>query len=119
MSPGAFCAGGEKDKDACQGNFNSFFCLFNPIVLRKKTGTNSVHEVSNVDRFSTYLVQTYPASPSLVPAFYTDKKEKKIFLKYMEIQMGPVAKSYMRKSFPIYEEMRKYLTIYEEAASHI
>jgi hypothetical protein len=47
---------------------------------------------------------------------YTDKKEKKIFLK---IQNGAVAKSYMRKSFIIYEEMRKYLTIYEEAVSHI
>ncbi len=27
--------------------------------------------------------------------------------------------SYMRKGFLIYEEMRKYLTIYEEAVSHI
>ncbi len=29
--------------------------------------------------------------------------------------MGSVAKSYMRKGFLIYEKMRKYLTIYEEA----
>jgi hypothetical protein len=29
--------------------------------------------------------------------------------------MGSVAKSYMRKGFLIYEEMRKYLTIYEMA----
>ncbi len=29
-----------------------------------------------------------------------------------------VAKSYMRKNFLIYEEMRKYLAIYEEAVSH-
>ncbi len=29
--------------------------------------------------------------------------------------MGSVAKSYLRKGFLIYEEMRKYLTIYEEA----
>jgi hypothetical protein len=34
----------------------------------------------------------------------TDKKEKKIFLKYKEIHMGAVAKSYMRKGFLIYEE---------------
>jgi hypothetical protein len=34
---------------------------------------------------------------------------------YMEIQMGLVAKSYMRKGFLIYEDMRKYFTIYEEA----
>ncbi len=35
----------------------------------------------------------------------------------MEIQMGAVAKSCMRKGFVIYEneDMRKYLVIYEEA----
>jgi hypothetical protein len=30
-----------------------------------------------------------------------------------------VAKSYMRKGFLIYEEMPKYLTIYEEAFNNI
>jgi hypothetical protein len=50
----------------------------------------------------------------------TDKEENKIFLiLYKEIQMGAVAKSYMRKGFLIYEEMRKYLVIYEEAVSHV
>jgi hypothetical protein len=39
------------------------------------------------------------------------------YLIYKEIQMGSVAMS--RKGFLIYEEMRKYLTIYEEAVSHI
>jgi hypothetical protein len=29
-------------------------------------------------------------------ALYTDKKEKKIFLMYKEIQMGAVAQAYMR-----------------------
>jgi hypothetical protein len=48
-----------------------------------------------------------------------DKKENKIFLIYKEIQSGAVAKSYMRKSFLIYEEMRKYFPIYEEAVSHV
>jgi hypothetical protein len=42
----------------------------------------------------------------------SDKKEKKIFLIYKEIQMGAVAQSYMRKGFLIYDEMRKYLVIY-------
>jgi hypothetical protein len=42
----------------------------------------------------------------------TDKKEKKISLIYKEIQKGAVAKSYMRKGFLIYEEMRKYLVIH-------
>jgi hypothetical protein len=47
---------------------------------------------------------------ALNPLFYTDKKGNKIFLMYREIQMGSGgAKSYMRKSFPIYEELHKYL----------
>ena len=44
---------------------------------------------------------------------YTDKKENKIFLINKEIQMGSCAKSYMRKGFIIYEEMRKFFPIYE------
>ncbi len=38
---------------------------------------------------------------------------------YKEIQMGSAAKSYMRKSFMIYEEMHKYLTICGETVSYI
>ncbi len=45
----------------------------------------------------------------------SDKKENEIFLIYQ----GAVARSYKRKGFLIYEEMQKYLTIYEEAVSHI
>ncbi len=48
----------------------------------------------------------------------TFKKEKKIFLIYQEIQKGSGEKPYMRKGFLIYEEIRKYLVIYEEAVSH-
>jgi hypothetical protein len=48
-----------------------------------------------------------------------DKKENQIFLIFKKIQNGAVAKSYMRKGFLTYEEMRKYLPIYEEAVSHI
>jgi histidinol phosphatase-like enzyme len=44
---------------------------------------------------------------------------KKMPLIYKEIQKGLGAKSYMRKDFLIYEKMRKYLTIYEEAVSHM
>jgi hypothetical protein len=43
-------------------------------------------------------------------ALHTDRKENKIFLIYKEIQMGSGAKSYMRKGFLIYEEMRKHFT---------
>jgi hypothetical protein len=38
--------------------------------------------------------------------YYTDKKENEIFLIYKKTQMRAVAKSYMRKGFLIYEEMR-------------
>jgi hypothetical protein len=51
--------------------------------------------------------------------YYTDKKENKIFLIYREIKGGAVEKSHMRKGLQIYEEMRKYFPIYEEAVSHI
>jgi hypothetical protein len=50
---------------------------------------------------------------------YTDKKENQIFLIYKEVQSGEVAKSYIRKGFLIYEEMRQYFPIYEEAVSLI
>jgi hypothetical protein len=40
-------------------------------------------------------------------SYYTNKKEKKIFLMYKEVQKGAVAKSYMRKGFLIYEEISK------------
>jgi hypothetical protein len=46
-------------------------------------------------------------------------KKKRITLINKEIQMGAVAKSKMRKGFLIYEEMPKYLVIYEKAVSHI
>jgi hypothetical protein len=42
----------------------------------------------------------------------TYKKEQKI-------QMGNVAKSYTRKGFLTYDEMRKYLVFYEEAVCQI
>ncbi len=46
---------------------------------------------------------------------YTDKEEMQNFLIYKEIQSREVAKSYMRKDFLIFEEMRKYFPIYEES----
>ncbi len=46
-------------------------------------------------------------------------KKSKIFLIYKKSQMGSVAKSYMRKGFLIYKEIRKYLVIYEEAVCHL
>jgi ribosomal protein S17 len=52
-------------------------------------------------------------------ALRTDKKEKQIFLIYKKILNGAVAKSCMRKGVLIYEEMRIYFPIYEEAVSQI
>jgi hypothetical protein len=64
----------------------------------------------------------YARSFQVSGLMYTDKKENKIFLIYKEIQMGSGAKSYMRKSFLIYEEMwnfspymRRPLVIYDFA----
>jgi hypothetical protein len=50
---------------------------------------------------------------------HVTQKENKIFLIFKENQSGAVAKSYMRKGFVIYEEMRKYFPIYKKAVSHI
>jgi hypothetical protein len=38
---------------------------------------------------------------------------------YKNIQIEAVTKLYMRKGYLIYEKMRKYFAIYEEAVSHI
>ncbi len=45
-------------------------------------------------------------------------KKKTKYFSYKEIT-GAVAKSYVRHGFLIYEEMRKYLVIFEEAVSYI
>jgi hypothetical protein len=50
---------------------------------------------------------------------YTDNKENIILLIFKEIQKETVVKSYIRKGFLIYEEMRKFLVMYEEAVSYI
>ncbi len=59
---------------------------------------------------TVHSVYSHTYSVTLPPC--TDKKENRIFLICKEIQSGAVAKSYMRKGFLIYEEMRKYFPIY-------
>jgi hypothetical protein len=49
-------------------------------------------------------------------AFHTDKKFNKI---YKESETGSGAKSYVRKGSLIFEEMRKYFTIYGEAVGDV
>jgi hypothetical protein len=77
------------------------------------------HKKKNPDKCRLFLTRKYELF-SVSRLFYTDKKEKKIFLIYKEIQMGSGAKLYMRRGFLIYEEnlffLRKYLDMYEEAA---
>jgi hypothetical protein len=46
-------------------------------------------------------------------------KKKINFPIYKAIQCGAVAKTYMRKGFPIFEEIGKYFPIYKEAVSYI
>jgi hypothetical protein len=48
-----------------------------------------------------------PPNRRIMAHSHNDKKEDKVFLKYKEIQMGAVAKSYMKKGF----RMRKYANI--------
>jgi hypothetical protein len=82
-------------------------------VCKLWSHTRSVLHPSPSSRFFVYSKKV-----NQVLEHYTDKKNT-IFLIYMEIQMGAVVKSYMRKSFLKYEERRKYLAKYEEAVSHI
>ncbi len=69
------------------------------------------------DKFA-YICDVYPIDGAHLIfhflrelALYTDKK-KKIFLRYKEIQMGAVAKSYMRRAFLIYEEIQLFIVIF-------
>jgi hypothetical protein len=73
--------------------------------IQRKTGLQQGLHKNSVSLWSNYTV----FKGTLI------KKKNEIFLVYKAIQMGSVAKSYMRKGFLIYEEMCKYLTICEEA----
>ncbi len=55
----------------------------------------------------------------MITADYTDKKERKFSSHIRKFGMELLQKSYMWKGFLINEVTRKYLTIYEEAVSHI
>ncbi len=67
----------------------------------------------------SYSIRLYLSLMRITDWRYTDKKENQMFLIYKEIQSEAVAKSLMWKGFLIYEEMRKYFPIYEEAVVHI
>jgi hypothetical protein len=63
-------------------------------------------KANNSANFNLNLKNSPPHAPK--------KKENEIFLIYKELRMGSVAKSYMRKGFLTFEEMRN-----EEAVSHL
>ncbi len=65
------------------------------------------HFLSPCDYIEMEDRRVYEETAAEVVKHHTDKKENKIFLIYKEIQNGAVAKSYMRKGFLIYGEMRK------------
>jgi hypothetical protein len=90
--------------------------------LAKKSAKLSELSRAAVDKLYTKQMINESIAPFTIDIIYskkilfyvhcTDKKENEIFLTYKEIQMGSVAKSYMRKGFRICEKIRKYLTIY-------
>ncbi len=74
-----------------------------------------------LSRNNSVMTSLFPPSESLVVTSRLGTGNSRTFFYgvYKEIQSGAVAKSYMRKGFLIYEAMRKYFHIYEEAVSHI
>jgi hypothetical protein len=65
------------------------------------------HFLSPCDYIEMEDRRVYEETAAEVVKHHTDKKEKKILLLYKVIQNEAVAKSYMRKGFLIYGEMRK------------
>jgi hypothetical protein len=63
---------------------------------------------NSIFRFSAWVL--CPKAYALI------KKRKEIFLIYKQIQSGAVI---YEEGLPIYEEMRKYFPIYQEAVSHV
>ncbi len=90
----------------------------------QSTGRISIFLLNATDDTDSFGIMYWSAC---IPLLYVQcglkspliKKEKEIFLIFKEIQMGSVAKSYMRKGFLICEEVCKYSAIYEEAIRHI
>jgi hypothetical protein len=69
---------------------------------------NNYEYLSFLSTSLSFLGSTRSLLYKISVELYTDKQENQFFLIFKEIQSGAVAKSYMRKGFLIYEEMRKY-----------
>ncbi len=64
------------------------------------------HKRAPLNKAYSFVVSKMSCSPQI-----------RMNAKYKEIQNGAAAKSYMRKGFQIYEEMRKPLVIYDFPAA--
>jgi hypothetical protein len=73
------------------------------------------YRLSHKHRYTPTLTPFTPASTEL----FTDKKENQIFLIFMEIQNGAVAKSYRTNGLLIYREIFAHFLIYWEALPYI
>jgi hypothetical protein len=84
-------------------------------------GEKNIVSTSQFGSIEQNIVFANLVSISVKQSQYTDKKENKIFLIYKEIQSGAFCKVIYEEGLPniLYEEMRKYFPIYEEAVSHI
>jgi hypothetical protein len=104
-----------------------FFCCLFWLNIFSKMGGLFLYLICIVD---PKLLISFRKSSKVAPrsqllflrtghCFYTLLKKKCIFSSYIRIFKGSGAKSYMRNGFLIYEEMCKYLVIYEEAVTHL
>jgi hypothetical protein len=94
------------------------------LLFATYTGTQLQQEVSyiHVSQAGSQVECGQPAvviPPGHLGSRYISTLKKKVSSYIRKFRSGAVAKSYMRKGFLIYEEMRKYSPIYEEAVSHI
>ncbi len=102
---------------AMTGRLISFHLFVGVLNYLQRCGL--LFKLARMSKTSPAFLDSFTLTHYQFVCAHTDKKENKISLIYKEIQMGAVAKSYMRKGFLIDEEMRKYLVIYEEAVIHI
>jgi|688.fasta_scaffold1189809_1 hypothetical protein len=92
------------------------YCRTIIIAVRCSSKIKQFRSLFSLNSLISRTVQSKGSSSKSMGAL-TKKKIK--FASYIGIQKGAVAKSYMRQGFPIYEEMRKFLVIYEMAVSYI
>ena len=96
----------------------SFLSVYKGLVTALITGRKLEALRQHQRHIYSMFVVLYSVEGKCCKKRYTDKKSKKNFLIYKEIQSGAVAKSYKRKGFLICEEMRKYFPIFEDAVSY-